>query len=251
MAVGVGYGAALGHSFEYLLDARAVCVNIAVKPHTINIQAIRVSRRKHTAQLLRITALGKSVEMMDEILIWLPDAVVANAVETMKRRSGCKAPPNNHHRQRDQQHNSNRQNYSAISLNLVVFQADLFGAHICDGVSGLTLIQQPPVRLFKRNSDRGHKAYGVQNPLQPFLACGLGFRPPRFDQLRKALARSGAELSPRFGGGLPRFGAALFGPSRPLCGGDLRTGLPAHFPALARSSSTGNAAQQTGKFLLQ
>ena len=86
-AVDVGSSAVLGHSLQYLLDARTVCVNIAGKPHAVNIQTIRVSRRKHTAQLLRIAVGGKSAELMDEILIWLSDAIVANAVKTMKRRS--------------------------------------------------------------------------------------------------------------------------------------------------------------------
>jgi hypothetical protein len=55
-------------------------------------------------------------------------------MKVMKRRSGSKTPLHNHR----QQHDGDSQYDRSVSLNLVVFQADLFGAHNSWGVSGLT-----------------------------------------------------------------------------------------------------------------
>lgn len=88
--------------------------------------------------------------------------------------------------------------------------------------------------------------------LQRLLPRGFGFRPSRFGQLSKALAHSGAHLSPRFGGGLRCICATLFRPSRPCGGGDFGSGCRAHFPAFLRCGiGLGRRAKYPGKFLFQ
>lgn len=88
--------------------------------------------------------------------------------------------------------------------------------------------------------------------LQRLLPGGFGFSPPRLGHLSKALARRGANLSPRFGGGLRDLRSTLFRPSRPLGGSDFGACRLAHFPAFVwRGIGLGRHANHPGEFHFQ
>lgn len=108
--------ALLGHLLKYLINTFlvSICLNssisISTKPDIVYVAAMLIGTTQNSCQSICIAALGYCAKLVNELLIWLANSCVANAVVIVNRANfsheSRELPLDNHHSHDESSQNS-------------------------------------------------------------------------------------------------------------------------------------------------